>query len=141
MSEVVMFDDWIERCKRLGFHAVKLDTPKVLDWYEPTIGKQVHMELWYYIADENGKNCNGTPWQTEDLAWEHIYLDEWQATLLEVRNELSAIYLGSGDKQAGRDKADKLLLQAFRALESNSGDDELMELVEQIAQAYERVKR
>lgn len=53
----------------LGMKLVKLDKPEVMDWFEPTIGKQVHIENWYYY-DLQGENISGT-WDTKDNAWEH----------------------------------------------------------------------
>ncbi len=141
MGEVRMYAEWIERLKKLGFHAVKLDEPVIHENVTDGFGGFVKLVLWWYIADADGNNVNGTPWQTEDLAWEHVYTEERDVELLEIRNELSHIYFSSEDKQVASDKADKLLLRAFRAIESNSGEDDLITLVEQVAAAYERIKQ
>ncbi len=134
MDEVVMFDDWIERCKQLGFHAVKLDAPKVLDWYEPTMGKQIHYELWYYVADSNGKAWS-TEWQTEDLAWEHANIEDRDLELLEVGGELAILIYSSGDRNETHAQADKLIIRALKAMR----DEETKDLIDAILTRYERV--
>src|SRR5690349_1553198 len=58
----------------LGMKLVKLDKPEVLDWYEPVLGHQVHIERWFYI-DLLGENISNV-WDVELNAWEHaIYPD------------------------------------------------------------------
>lgn len=140
MDVYATYDQWIERCKRLGFRAVKLDEPQIIN---PTdgFGGHVRIELWWHIVDTNGDDYSGSPWQTEELAWEHIYLDEWEATLLEVRNQLLDMGPNYGDTKAGHMVADRLLLQAFRAMYRNQGDEDLLKLVEEIATAYEAINK
>jgi len=59
----------------LGLKLVKLDKPEVLDWFEPTIGKQVHIEQWFYV-ELLGENISGT-WDTEANAWEHAQIPNY----------------------------------------------------------------
>ena len=136
MTEIVMFEDWVERCKRLGFQAVKLDAPKVLDFYEPTLARQIHMELWYYIADSNGAVWS-TEWQTEDLAWEHASIETRDLELLEVGGELAKLIYSSGDKNETHARADMLIMRALKAMR----DEETTDLIDAILTRYERVTR
>ena len=70
----------------LGLKIVKLDKPEVLDWFEPTIGKQVHIEQWFYI-ELFGKNISGT-WDTEANAWEHALIPNYVENANEALNLL-----------------------------------------------------
>lgn len=130
-DEPVMFDDWIERLKRLGFHAIKLDEPQIIN---PTdgFGGTVRIELWWYIADKDGENCNGTPWQTEALAWEHVYVEYMDAELLETRNELADF-----NDEDDHKRADECLIRALRAL----ADEDTETIVEDIIAKYEAVPK
>lgn len=68
--------------KVLGLKLVKLDEPEILDWFEPTLGKQVHIEKWFYY-DLLGENISGA-WDTEDNAWEHADYPDYSHDLNEA---------------------------------------------------------
>jgi hypothetical protein len=127
-----------ELALKLGYRAVKLDTPEVLDWFEPTLGKSVHIENWYYIADRNGKPVSKN-WQTEDLAWEHFHVEGWELELELVRDDLKSL-MRSGDQEAAHIKADALLIHALE-MAAETLDDDDKTLISEIISAYQSIDK
>lgn len=123
---------------QLGYHVVKLDTPEVLDWFEPTLGKRVHIELWYYIADRNG-NRVGRNHDSEINCWEHFPVEQWELELELVRDKMQG-WTGEGDKEAAHGAADTLLVHALELVGGTLEDDETGKaLITEIIAAYNRV--
>lgn len=124
---------------QLGYHIVKLDTPEVLDWYEPTLGRQVHYELWYYIADRNGKRASRNH-PNEALAWEHFYREQWQLELELVRDKMRE-WANDSDRERAHGKADALLVTALESLSTMIEEEDDQALIAEIVEAYKSINK
>jgi hypothetical protein len=63
----------------LGLKPIKLDEPIILDWFEKTLGQQVHIEKWWYY-ELDGENISGT-WDTKENAFEHAEIPDYVTDL------------------------------------------------------------
>lgn len=123
---------------QLGYHVVKLDTPEVLDWYEVTLGRQIHIELWYYIADRNGKPASRNH-DTEVNAWEHFYREQWELELELIRDKMRGL-TEQDDKEIAHGAEDKLLVHALETITEALDDDNEKVLIAEIIEAYRTIK-
>lgn len=124
---------------QLGYHIVKLDTPEVLDWFEPTLGKRVHIELSYYIADRNNKPV-GRNHDSEINCWEHFPLAQWELELEQVRNIMQG-WTGEGDPEIAHGAADALLIHALETVTEALEDDDTKVLIGEIIEAYKSIDK
>lgn len=125
---------------QLGYHVVKLDEPEVLDWFEPTLGKQVHIELWYYIADRNGKRVDRN-YQTEILVWEHFPISQWELELELVRDKMQVWAGKRDDKEIAHGAADTLLVHALETVAERFEDEDTKALITEIVTAYRSIAK